>query len=125
MRGRFRLGATVWRAGEHLERAVLLGAAAALSWVSPPLHAGQAYARWLLLPARTRVGADDPAVRAYHPRPERRHRQVIGPRSADMIARWWQFQRHTSSDRTPLARMLPRVMGSIGSFMRPAAIRRL
>jgi hypothetical protein len=31
MRGRFRLGATVWRAGEHLERAVLLGAAAARS----------------------------------------------------------------------------------------------
>jgi hypothetical protein len=30
-----------------------------------------------------------------------------------------------SSDRTPLARMLPSVIGSIGSLMRLAAIRRL
>jgi hypothetical protein len=30
-----------------------------------------------------------------------------------------------SSERTPLARMLPSVIGSIGSLMRLAAIRRL
>jgi hypothetical protein len=28
------------------------------------------------------------------------------------IARWWHFQHNTSSDRAPLARMLPRVIGS-------------
>jgi hypothetical protein len=28
-----------------------------------------------------------------------------------MIARWWQSQQHTSTDRTPLARMLPTVIG--------------
>jgi hypothetical protein len=48
-----------------------------------------------------------------------------GHRSALMIARWWHIQQHTSSDRTPLARMLPRVIGSIGSLMRLAPIRRL
>ena len=48
-----------------------------------------------------------------------------GHRSALMIARWWHTQQHTSSDRTPFARMLPSVMGSIGSFKRPAAIREL
>jgi hypothetical protein len=31
-----------------------------------PLHAGQTLARRLLLPIRPRVGADDPAARAYH-----------------------------------------------------------
>src|SRR5271157_1156088 len=31
--------------------------------------------------------------------------------SALRIARWWHCQQHTSSDRTPLARMLPRVIG--------------
>jgi hypothetical protein len=41
------------------------------------------------------------------------------------IARWWHNQQHTSSERTPLARMLPSVIGSIGSLMRLAAIRRL
>jgi hypothetical protein len=29
-----------------------------------------------------------------------------------MIALWWQTQHDTSSDRTPLARMLPTVIGS-------------
>jgi hypothetical protein len=48
-----------------------------------------------------------------------------GHRSALMIARWWHIQQHTSSDRTPLARMLPSVIGSIGSLMRLAPIRRL
>jgi hypothetical protein len=42
-------------------------------------------------------------------------------RSALMIARWWHTQQHTSSDRTPFARMLPSVLGSIGSLMRLAA----
>jgi hypothetical protein len=32
----------------------------------------------------------------------------------DVIGQWWQFQHDTSSDRTPLARMLPRVIGSPG-----------
>jgi hypothetical protein len=32
-----------------------------------------------------------------------------------MIARWWHCHQDTSSDRTPLARMLPSVIGSIGS----------
>jgi hypothetical protein len=35
-----------------------------------------------------------------------------GHGSALKIARWWHSQQHTSSDRTPLARMLPRVIGS-------------
>jgi hypothetical protein len=34
-----------------------------------------------------------------------------GQGSALKIARWWHCQQHTSSDRTPLARMLPRVIG--------------
>jgi hypothetical protein len=34
-----------------------------------------------------------------------------GQLSALRIARWWHIQQHTSSDRTPLARMLPRVIG--------------
>jgi hypothetical protein len=48
-----------------------------------------------------------------------------GQRSALSTARWWQTQQHTSSDRTPFARMLPSVIGSIGSLMRLATIRRL
>jgi hypothetical protein len=48
--------------------------------ISPPLHAGQALTRRLLLPVRPRIGADDAAARAHHARPERRHRHVIGPR---------------------------------------------
>jgi hypothetical protein len=32
-------------------------------------------------------------------------------RSALKIARWWHCQQHTSSERTPLARMLPRIIG--------------
>jgi hypothetical protein len=35
-----------------------------------------------------------------------------------MMARWWQIQHDTSSDRTPLERMLPSVIGSIGSLKR-------
>jgi hypothetical protein len=31
--------------------------------------------------------------------------------SALRVARWWHSQQHTSSDRTPLARMLSRVIG--------------
>jgi hypothetical protein len=42
--------------------------------------------------------------------------------SALMIAQWWHPQQHTSSDHTPLARMLPSVIGSIGSLRRLAAI---
>jgi hypothetical protein len=34
-----------------------------------------------------------------------------GHGSALRIARWWHCQQDTSSDCTPLARMLPRVMG--------------
>jgi hypothetical protein len=42
--------------------------------------------------------------------------------SAFKIARWWHCQHDTSSDRTPLAHMLPRVIGSIGSLTRLATI---
>jgi hypothetical protein len=45
--------------------------------------------------------------------------------SALMIARWWHAQQHTSSEGTPLARMLPSVIGWIGSLMRLGAIRQL
>jgi hypothetical protein len=39
---------------------------------------------------------------------------VIRPRvRAHKIARWWHCQHDTSSDLTPLARMLPRVIGSL------------
>jgi hypothetical protein len=39
-----------------------------------------------------------------------------GHGAALMVARWWQCQHVTSSDRTPFARMLPSVIGSIGSL---------
>jgi hypothetical protein len=42
--------------------------------------------------------------------------------SALRIARWWHCQHDTSSDRTPLARMLASVIGSIGLLMRLTAI---
>ena len=45
-----------------------------------------------------------------------------GHGSALKIARWWHCQQHTSSDRTSRACC---VIGSIGSMMRLAAIRRL
>jgi hypothetical protein len=45
--------------------------------------------------------------------------------SALMIVLWWHTQQHTSSDRTPLGRMLPSVIGSIDSFKRLVAIRQL
>jgi hypothetical protein len=38
-----------------------------------------------------------------------------GHGSALKIARWWHCQQHTSSVRTPLARMLPRVIGLLGA----------
>ena len=44
------------------------------------VHAAQALARRLLLPVRPRVGADDPATRADHPRPEHLHWHIIRPR---------------------------------------------
>jgi hypothetical protein len=33
-------------------------------------------------------------------------------------ARWWHCQHDTASERTPFSRMLPRVIGSIGSLKR-------
>jgi hypothetical protein len=45
--------------------------------------------------------------------------------SALMKVLWWHTQQHTSSDRTPLGRMLPSVIGSIDSFKRLVAIRQL
>jgi hypothetical protein len=40
-------------------------------------------------------------------------RYVIGPGSAlSMASWWWQRWRDTATDRTPLARMLPSVIGS-------------
>jgi hypothetical protein len=48
----------------------------------------------------------------------------LGHASALMIARWWQFQHDTSSEHTPLARMLPSVIGSIASLKQGLFIRR-
>jgi Divergent InlB B-repeat domain len=48
---------------------------------------------------------DNGAVRASAPAPHRK--------SALKIARWWHCQHDTSSDSTPLARMLPRVIGGL------------
>jgi hypothetical protein len=45
-----------------------------------------------------------------------------GQRSALRIVLWWHCQHVTSSDRTPLARMLPSVIGSIGSLVCLTAI---
>jgi hypothetical protein len=45
-----------------------------------------------------------------------------GQGPALMITRWWHCQHETSSDRTPLARMLPSVIGWIGSFREPGAV---
>jgi hypothetical protein len=63
-------------------------------------------------PTRTALGASAPTI------PRRVH-TIRGPNvgtgtssdhgSALMIARWWHCQHDTSSDRTPLARMLPSV----------------
>ena len=44
----------------------------------PPLHPCQVLP-WLP-PIRPRIRADDPTSSTYHPRPERRHRQIVGPR---------------------------------------------
>jgi hypothetical protein len=41
-----------------------------------------------------------------------------GHGSAVMMVRWWQIQHDTSSDRTPFSRMLPSVIGSMGSLKR-------
>jgi hypothetical protein len=72
---------------------------------------GQALPRRLLAPVRPRVGTDNPTPGAHHPRAERWHRNVIRHGSALKIVRWWHCQHDTASDRTPLARMLPSVMG--------------
>jgi hypothetical protein len=45
-----------------------------------------------------------------------------GHRSTLRMARWWHCQHDTASDRTPLSRMLPSVIGSIGSLERERAI---
>ena len=47
---------------------------------------------------------------------------LSGHGSALKIARCWQVQHDTSSDRTPFARMLPSVIGSKAA--RPAAVQR-
>jgi hypothetical protein len=44
-----------------------------------PLHPGQRLPWRLLLPVWGGIGTDDPAPGADHARPERRHRNVIGP----------------------------------------------
>jgi hypothetical protein len=38
-----------------------------------------------------------------------------------MTVSWWHLWHDTASDRTPLARMLPSVIGSVGSSNRHAA----
>jgi hypothetical protein len=46
---------------------------------SPQLLPRQGLPRRLLPPVRPRVGTDDAAARAHHPRPERRYRHVVRP----------------------------------------------
>jgi hypothetical protein len=46
---------------------------------------------------------------------------LSGHGSALRIVLWWHTPQQTSSERTPLARMLPSVIGSIGSLKRVAA----
>jgi hypothetical protein len=65
----------------------------------------------LLSPVRPDVGADDAAAGAHHPRAKRRHSNVIRPRLGADDGRMWQSSHDTASDRTPLARMLPSVIG--------------
>jgi hypothetical protein len=85
---------------------------------SPPLHTGRGLTRGLLLPVRPCLGAGDPASRAHHPRSKRPHWHIIGPWVGAQDRRWWHCQHDTSS----VARMLPSVIGSIGSLMRLTAI---
>jgi hypothetical protein len=63
----------------------------------------------LLLPVRTRVGIDDAAPGGHHARPERWHWHVIGPRvRIQGSSGGGGTASDTASDRTPLARMLPK-----------------
>jgi hypothetical protein len=89
------------------ERPVQLGAGAAFS--SPHRHCA---------PLRlSRGGCSCQCGRASVPMIPQFVQTMRGPKdgtgtssdhgSALRIARWWQIQQHTSSDRTPLARMLP------------------
>jgi hypothetical protein len=89
------------------------------------LHAGQALARRLLLPVQPLVGPMIPQFMQTIRAPNDSTGTSSDHGSALRIVLWWHTQQHTSSDRTPLARMLPSVMGSIGSLRRLEAIRRL
>ena len=109
-------------AGQELERPVLRGVPPDLSW----FHRHRTPVRL------SRGGCSCQFGRASAPTMPQRVHTMRGPNvgtgtssdhgSALMIARWWHCQHVTSSDRTPLARMLPRVIGSIGSVNRAALI---
>jgi hypothetical protein len=77
------------------------------------LNAGQYFTRRLLPPVLPRVGADDPAAGADMRGPNVGTGTLSDHGSALRIVLWWHTQQHTWSDRTPLARMLPSVIGSI------------
>jgi hypothetical protein len=80
-----------------------------------PLHPGQALPLRLLLPVRPGIGTDDPAAGAHHPRPERRHRDVIRPAIGAQHHLVVAIPaRHVERPHAELSRMLPSVIGSIG-----------
>jgi hypothetical protein len=58
--------------------------------------------------------AGAPTITTTVPNSSASARQASGHRSALTIVSWWHCQHDTASDRTPLARMLPRVMGGPG-----------
>jgi hypothetical protein len=101
-------------------QALWLGLIGRWMWVMPPvwrsaprLYPGQALPRRLLTPPRSGVGADDAAAGADHPRPERRHRDVVRPATGAQHGLAGQSEQDTSRERTPSSRMLPSVIGSI------------
>jgi hypothetical protein len=125
VRSKCPLCAPVRTAGQDVERAELVGAQATISWV---------HRYWT--PVRvSRGGCSCQCGRASAPMIPQFVHTIRGPNdgtgtssdhgSALRIVLWWHTQQHTSSDRTPLARMLPSVIGSNGSLKRLAAIRQL
>jgi len=78
----------------------------------PPLCSGQPRQRWPLGPIRPRVGTHDPAARRG---PKDGTGRSSGQRSTASTAARWQSQQLTESERTPLARTLPSVMGIVGA----------
>ncbi|MFY9827073.1 MAG: hypothetical protein WAK69_00385, partial [Rhodoplanes sp.] len=74
--------------------------------------------RVVLVPVRPGIGADDPAPRAHHARPDAGTGTSSPHWSIDSTASWWQRSQVTESDLTPFARLLPSVMGREGGGSR-------